>query len=268
MNIVVCIKQVPDTEEEKLRLDASGERLQREGVASATNDFDGYALEAAARLKDADASVNIIALSAGPEQARAALKNGLSIAADKAYHVCDEAAAGSDVFATARILAAAIRHIAEKEGGVDAVFCGRQSIDGETGAMGAALSEQLGMPLVTGCVETGAAEGGLETRREIKGGAERHFVKTPCVLTFAKPEYAVRYSTIKRKLAANRAEIPVLSLARLGVGAGEAGFAAARTRILGSAPVVRSKECVMASGETPEEAADKLLELLGGARVL
>ena len=113
MNIVVCVKQVPNTEEETLRLDTGGRVLAREGISTAMNDFDGYALEGAARLKDADGSIKIIALTCGPEQARAVLKNSLSIAADAAYHVCDAAAAGSDVFGTAKALAAAIRRIEE-----------------------------------------------------------------------------------------------------------------------------------------------------------
>lgn len=268
MNIAVCIKQVPDTEEERLRLNGSGTALERDGVPQAMNDFDGYALEAAARLKDADPSVNIIVVTAGPEQAKAVLKNGLSIAADKAYHVCDGAAAGSDLFATARVIAAALRHIAETEGGIDAVFLGKQSIDGKTGGMAAALSEELDMPMLTNCLSVECAGGRFRARREIKGGAENYSLTLPCVLSFAKPEYPVRYSNIKRKLAANRAVIPQLGLADIGVEPAAAGHAASRTHILSASPVVRDKQCVMVREETAEDAAAKLAGLLRGEHII
>ena len=102
MNILVCIKQVPDTTE--IKIDPVKKTLIREGVPSIVNTYDTYALENAARIKDQDASTQIVVLSMGPEQAKTALKECLAIAADKAYLVTDRAFGGSDTLATSYIL--------------------------------------------------------------------------------------------------------------------------------------------------------------------
>ena len=101
MNMLVCVKQVPDTTE--IKIDPVKNTLIRDGVPSILNPFDGYALEAAARIKDKDPSAKIVVLSMGPEQAKAVLKESLAIAADKAYLVSDRAFGGSDTLATSYI---------------------------------------------------------------------------------------------------------------------------------------------------------------------
>ena len=102
MNMLVCVKQVPDTTE--IKIDPVKNTLIRDGVPSILNPFDGYALEAAARIKDKDPSAKIVVLSMGPEQAKAVLKESLAIAADKAYLVSDRAFGGSDTLATSYII--------------------------------------------------------------------------------------------------------------------------------------------------------------------
>ena len=126
MNILVCVKQVPDTTE--IKIDPVTNTLIRAGVPSIVNPFDGYALEAAARIKDKNPDSKIVVLSMGPDQAKAALKDCLAIAADKAYLVSDRAFGGSDTLATSYILSEAIKKVEEIEGKFDAIFCGKQQL--------------------------------------------------------------------------------------------------------------------------------------------
>ena len=119
MNILVCVKQVPDTTE--IKIDPVKNTLIREGVPSIVNPFDGYALEAAARIKDQNPDTKIVVLSMGPEQAKNALKECLAIAADKAYLVSDRVFGGSDTLATSYIICQAIKKVEELEGRFDAI---------------------------------------------------------------------------------------------------------------------------------------------------
>ena len=213
MNVLVCVKQVPDTTE--IKIDPVKNTLIREGVPSIVNPFDGYALEAAARLKDANPDTKIVVVSMGPEQAKNALKECLAIAADKAYLVTDRAFGGSDTLATSYILTNAIQKIEELEGKFDAIFCGKQAIDGDTAQVGPEIAEHMDLPQVTYALETEEMEGGLKVKKEVEGGVEIIGIKTPCVVTFTKPAWDPRYPTIKRKMAATRAEIPNLTAADL-----------------------------------------------------
>lgn len=269
MNILVCIKQVPDTSEEKLILNTDRNTVVREGLISVMNDFDGYALEAAARIKDKTPNTNIIVLSLGPAQARSVLKEGLSIAADKAYLVTDVAFAGSDAVATSYILSKAIKKIEESEGQIDAVFCGKQSIDGETAITGPGVSELLNYPLVTGCVNAELDGGCIIALKESKTGKMHIRVSLPCLLTFAKPTWNVRYSNIKRKLAANRAAIPVLSLTELpDVDRSRIGLDGSLMRVKNTLTPEKKIGGIVINEETPEGSAAKLCQLLDAAGVI
>lgn len=201
MNILVCIKQVPDTTE--IKIDPVKNTLIREGVPSIVNPFDGYALEAAARIKDKDPNTRIVVLSMGPEQAKAALKECLAIAADKAYLVSDRAFGGSDTLATSYIISETIKKVEELEGKFDAIFCGKQAIDGDTAQVGPEIAEHLDYPQVTYGLEAAAGDGRSRVNKEVEEGVEVVEVQTPCVVTFTKPAWDPRYPTIKRKMAAN-----------------------------------------------------------------
>lgn len=213
MNILVCVKQVPDTTE--IKIDPVKNTLIREGVPSIVNPFDGYALEAAARIRDKNPDTKIVVLSMGPEQAKAALKECLAIAADKAYLVSDRAFGGSDTLATSYIISETIKKLAELEGGFDAIFCGKQAIDGDTAQVGPEIAEHLGLPQVTYGLEAELDGATLKVRKEVEEGVEVIGVKMPCLVTFTKPAWDPRYPTIKRKMAANKAEIPTLTAADL-----------------------------------------------------
>ncbi|NLD29965.1 MAG: electron transfer flavoprotein subunit beta/FixA family protein, partial [Clostridiales bacterium] len=185
MNILLCVKQVPDTAD--IRIDPEKNVLIRKGVPSILNPFDSYALEAAARIKDKDPATKIVALSMGPTQAEAVLRECLAIAADSAYLVSGRAFGGSDTLATSYILSEAIKLVSEKEGPFDAVFCGKQAIDGDTAQVGPEIAEHLGIPQVTYGLEAEASGDVLNVRRETEAGYAVVSVKTPCLVTFTKP---------------------------------------------------------------------------------
>lgn len=267
MNILVCVKQVPDTTE--IKIDPVKNTLIREGVPSIVNPFDGYALEAAARIKDKDPTVRIIVLSMGPEQAKAALKECLAIAADKAYLVSDRAFGGSDTLATSYILTETIRKIEMLEGGLDAIFCGKQAIDGDTAQVGPEIAEHLDAPQVTYGLEAEVDGSVIRVKKEVEEGIEVVEVRMPCVVTFTKPAWDPRYPTIKRKMAANRAEIPTLTAADLpGINLACAGLKGSPTKVKKTFVPQKRTGGIKIQEETAADSAVKLFGLLSDASII
>lgn len=267
MNILVCVKQVPDTT--VIKIDPVRNTLIRAGVPSILNPFDGYALEAAARIKDQNPDTKIVVISMGPDQAKAVLKESLSIAADQAYLVSGRAFGGSDTLATSYILSEAIKKVEELEGKFDMIFCGKQAIDGDTAQVGPEIAEHLGLPQVTYGLEAALDGQMLKVNKETEDGVQVIGVKLPCLVTFTKPAWDPRYPTIKRKMAANRAEIPTL---------GEDAFPEMdKTRIgLKGSPTHVKKSFVpqKKSGGTiireasHAESAEKLFQILSDAAII
>lgn len=267
MNILVCVKQVPDTTE--IKIDPVTNTLIRAGVPSIVNPFDGYALEAAARLKDKDPDAKIVVVSMGPEQAKAALKQCLAIAADKAYLVSGRKFGGSDTLATSYILSEAIKKIEEAEGKFDAIFCGKQAIDGDTAQVGPEIAEHLGYPQVTYALEAEADGERLKIKKETEDGALIVAVATPCVVTYTKPAWEPRYPSIKRKMAANKAEIPVLAEADLpGIDLAKAGLGGSPTKVKKTFVPQKKTGGVKLQEETGEASAKKLCGLLCAAGII
>jgi len=267
MNILVCIKQVPDTTE--IKIDPVTNTLIRAGVPSIVNPFDGYALEAAARIRDHHPDTTITVLSMGPEQAKESLRECLAIAADKAYLVTDRAFGGSDTLATSYILSHAIQKVEEKEGKFDAIFCGKQAIDGDTAQVGPEIAEHLGLPQVTYALETSYSEGQLCVLQEGEDSNRRIAVELPCVVTFTKPSFDPRYPTIKRKMAAKRAEIPSLTAAELAeLDLGRAGLKGSPTKVKQTFVPVRETRGILIEEESGREAATKLCDILETAQLI
>ncbi len=261
MKILICVKQVPDTTE--IRIDPVTNSLIRAGVPSILNPFDSYALEAAARIRDEKPDTEIVVVSMGPEQAGAALRECLSIAADRAYLVCGRIFSGSDTLATSYILSQAIRVIESREGKFDAVFCGKQAIDGDTAQVGPEIAEHLGYPQATYGI-TAEPEGDLlKVRRETENGFEVVGVKMPCLVTFTKPAWEVRFPTISRKLAAEKAEIIMLGEQDFpDIDRSAIGLMGSPTRVKKTFVPNRTKETVLIREESGEASALKLLAML------
>ena len=151
--IIVCIKQVPETQE--VRLDPVTHTLKREGIAAIINPFDLYALEEGLRVKDAHGGT-VTVITMGPPQAEAALREALGFGADAAVLLSDKAFAGADTWATALTLARAV----EKLGGADLIFCGKQAIDGDTAQVGPMLATILDIPYVAWARKLAFNDGG------------------------------------------------------------------------------------------------------------
>lgn len=203
MRIIVCIKQVPDTNE--VRLDKKTGTLIREGVPSIINPDDKAALEAALSIKDATPDTMVSVLCMGPMQADDAIREALAMGADEGVLLSDRAYAGSDTWATANILSAAIKRM----GGYDLILCGRQAIDGDTAQVGPQLACRLGIPQVTCVKDIVLGEKNVQVESSTQQGFCRIRVILPCLLTIVKEMNKPRYPNFQRIFQAYAGVFPV-----------------------------------------------------------
>lgn len=255
MDIVVCIKQVPNTAD--VRIDPETNTLMREGVESIINPFDMYAIEEGLRLKEQQGG-KITALSMGPPQAESALREAISMGADAAVLVSDRAFAGSDTWATSYTLAAAIR----KLGDVDVVICGKQAADGDTAQVGPGIATFLDLPQVTYVRKIDEIdEKHVVAERLLETGYEVIDCSLPCVLTVVKEINEPRLPSLKGKMAARKAEIITWQAADIDADIARIGLEGSPTKVVKIfSPQPR------AGGETlqgePDEVAARLVEEL------
>lgn len=191
MKIIVCVKQVPDTNE--VKIDPIKGTLIREGVPSILNPDDKNAIEEALKIKEMQENVEITVLTMGPPQAEVALREALAMGADKAILLSDRAFAGADTWATSATLAAAIQKI----GDFDLIFCGRQAIDGDTAQVGPQIAERLNIPQVTYVEELKLNEENMTVKRALEDGYEMIELKMPALLTAIKELNEPRYPCIQ-----------------------------------------------------------------------
>ena len=265
MNILVCVKQVPDTTE--IKIDPVNNTLIREGVPSIVNTFDAFALEMAARIKDKQ-EAKIIAIAMGPAQAANALRTCLSVGADKAYLVSDKAFSGSDTLATGYILSEAVKVVEKEEGPFDVIFCGKQAIDGDTAQTGPQLADHLDYPQITCITEIDIDGGKVRAVRETEYGKEIWESPMPVVVTVTKPAYEPRYPTVKSKMAANRADIPVLTINEVKTDLGRSGLKGSPTKVRKTYVPVRNKDGVLIKDGDASESAKKLALMLADAHLV
>jgi len=266
MNLLVCVKQVPDTTE--IKIDPETNTLIRTGVPSIVNPFDAYALEMAARIKDINPGSKIVVVSMGPEQAKAALKDCLAVGGDKAYLVSDRVFSGSDTLATSYILSKAIAKIEELEGKFDIIFCGKQAIDGDTAQVGPEIAEHLDYPQVTYAVEVVVEDDTVKVKREIDQGYEVLAVKMPCLISVTKPAFEPRYPTIRSKMAAGKAEIPVLTSQDFAFDMSRVGLKGSPTKVKKTFTPSIKKAGIKIQEESNAESAMKLFNLLSEANII
>jgi len=202
MKILVCIKQVPDTAE--VKLDPKTNTLIREGVPSIINHDDKAGLEAALRLREAVGGT-VTAVCMGPPQADVALREALAMGADEAYLLSAREFGGSDTYATATIIAAALKKI-----GFDLVITGRQAIDGDTAQVGPQIAEQLNIPQVSYAQELRAEDDHLVVKRQFEDCYHIVKVKLPCLITALAELAKPRYMTVHGTIDAYASEIKVL----------------------------------------------------------
>lgn len=254
MNIVVLIKQVPDTAS-NIQNRVSDGRVDLEGVTWVTNPYDEYAVEEALRLKEKlGGSVTLIAL--GPERVDSALKEMLALGADEAIHVWDPAFAGIGLQASAAVLAAAIARL---EATPDMIWTGWKGVDADQGLLPIYLAEALGLPHLSFVVSVSVENGRVSVEREVEGGKERLEAPLPAVLSAQKGLNEVRYASLKGIMAVKRKQIPVWDAAALGLD--PATLPATRVETLSvERPPERGSGRIL--GGTAAEAAAELVRLL------
>ena len=263
--IIVCAKQVPDTNE--IKIDPVKKTLVREGVPSILNHDDANALEEALKIKDQVPDTHITVVTMGPPQAKDMLIECLAMGADDAVLASDRALGGSDTWATSNALAAAV----QKLGDYDLIFAGRQAIDGDTAQVGPQMAEKLGIPQVTYVSEFSVDEDmkTITVKRQMEDGYELIRIKTPCMLTAIKELNTPRYMSIRGIFDAVPREIPTWGAKDLGVDPDkEVGLEASPTNVYRSFTPAPKGKGVMIEGDTEKELADKLLVGLKSRHVI
>lgn len=256
MKIIVCVKQVPDTNEIKINPETG--TLIRDGVPSILNPDDGNALEQALQIKDANPGTEVTVITMGPPQAKEMLQECLAMGADDAILLSDRALGGSDTWATSNAIAAGIR----KAGDFDIIFAGRQAIDGDTAQVGPQIAEKLGVTQVTYVKEFEMEKDGIIVKRALENGYEMLKVKTPCVLTAIKELNQPRYMSVRGILKAAKQEIKIWSAEDIGVDKTTVGLKASPTNVFKSfTPKPKGAE-IAVKGDTPKEKAANLMAVL------
>lgn len=223
MNIVVCMKQVPDTTE--VKIDPVTGTLIREGIPSIINPDDKSGLEAALVLKD-EIGARVTVLSMGPPQADLALREALAMGADEAVLLSDRAFGGADTWATSTTLAAALRKL-----GYDLIICGRQAIDGDTAQVGPQIAEHLNLPQVSYVKELELAGDALVVKRVFEDGYQRIKIQMPCLLTTLKDMNSPRYMSVAGIYETYKKEVKVWGLSDIVVDESNIGLKGSPTRV-------------------------------------
>ena len=256
MQVVVCVKQVPDTT--NVRINPETNTLMREGVESIVNPFDEYALEQGLLLKDR-LGARLIVISMGPPQATAVLKEALARGADDAFLVSSRAFGGADTLATSYTLAQAIRKAC---GGVpDLVLFGKQAIDGDTAQVGPGVSEFLNVPLVTYVKRLSVKEGGFSVECVMDDGVVTVEGNLPAVMTVLKDADAPRFAPLAGAIRAAKSTITVLNEKDVEADPAKIGLKGSPTKVVTifPPPVKGGGEKVVASGT---EAAKAILDFM------
>ncbi len=262
MNIVVCIKQVPDTTE--IKIDPVKNTLIRQGVPSIMNPFDKNALETALQLKDAYGG-KVVVISMGPAQAKAVIREAISMGADEGYLVTDRAFGGSDTYATSYILSQAI----EKLGPFDVILGGKQAIDGDTGQTAPSIAEHLGAARLTYVLDLKVEGDRVIARRQIEEGIEVIETKFPVLCTAMKESNKPRYATVSRKLYSMRCEVPELTFQDFpDIDTSKIGLKGSPTKVKATFTPKRTATGVKIEGHSPAQVASSLIEHLTEAKVL
>src|SRR4051794_9218907 len=229
MNIVVCVKYVPDATAD--RHFESDNTVDRKGVPGLLSELDEYAVEQALQLKEkSDGDVEVTALTVGPEDAAEAIKKALQMGADKGIHVVDDAIAGSDYLATSQVLAAAVQKI----GDADVVICGMASTDATGSVIPAMLAERLDFPQVTlgSVIESQGKE--FRIKRDGDTSTEVIGATAPLVLSVTDQSGEARYPSFKGIMAAKKKPLETWSLSDIGVEADKVGLDAAWSAVEGT----------------------------------
>lgn len=260
MHIVVCIKQVPDSD--KVTIDRETNRLNRAGVPSIISPFDENALEMGLQLRDKNGG-KVTVITMGPPQAEQVLRTSLGLGADEVVLLSDRAFGGSDTWSTSYALSQAIRKMED----VDVILFGKQAIDGDTAQVGPGVAHFLDMPIVTTVVEVQSNGETLDVKRTVEDGFEMWNVDTPAAFSVVKEANIPRMASLKLRMKAKKAAIPTWTAADVEADVEKLGLKGSPTKVkkVFAPPVKLNRELL--SGE-PAEMVESLIHKLKERKVL
>ncbi len=254
MNIVVCVKQVPDTWSERT-LKASDCTLDRDAADAVINELDEFAIEEGLRLAELHGG-EVTIVSMGPERAAESIRKALSMGADKAVHLVDDALAGSDTLGTSAVLAQVIGQV-----GFDVVILGSESTDARTGVLAAMLAERLGVPQLSYASKVEIDGSDITINRQADYGYDRVQASLPAVISVVEKINEPRYPSFKGIMAAKKKPVQTMSLADAGVDPAEVGLANAACEVTSFAkrPPRQAGTVVADEGDGGSKAAEFLV---------
>jgi electron transfer flavoprotein beta subunit len=257
VNVFVLIKQVPGSTD--IKIDPKKNTLIRDGVEAVINPFDTYAIEEAIRLKEAHGGM-VTVITMGPPQAADALRQAISVGADKGILLSDRVFAGADTLATSYTLAAAIK----KAGGADLIICGKQTIDGDTGQVGPEIAMHLNIPFATYIKKIEkTTDGTMRVERLVEDGYEVLDMPLPCLITVVKEINEPRLPGLRGIMAAKKADIETWAAADLKGDEKRYGLSGSPTQVIESFVPQRDKTGEILTGSLEhqiEQLVDRLKE--------
>ena len=267
MEILVCVKQVPDTAE--VKIDPEKHTVIRAGVPNIFNPFDQNALEAALQLKDSQGA-RVTLLSMGPPQAEDVLREGLAMGADDAYLLTDRKVGGSDTLATGYCLAQAVRKVAELQGieQFDIVLCGKQAIDGDTAQVGPQIATELGIPQITYAAEINVDGTTVRVKQQNEEGYIVTEAQFPVLITAGKELNEPRFPTIRGTMKAKKREIPHLSADDIKVDETKIGLKGSPTMVRKIFTPPQRTQGLVIKEEDPNAAVSVLMEKLTAQKII
>jgi electron transfer flavoprotein beta subunit len=225
MNIVVLVKQVPDTWAER-KLDATDKTLDRASVDVVMNEIDEYAVEEALQIKEAQGG-EVTIVSMAPDRGVETIRKALSMGADKAVHLVDDALKGSDAIQTSYALAQVLGTLE-----YDLVICGSEATDSRMSVMAALLAERLGKPQLSGARKVTVDGGSVSIERQTDNGYDKVEASTPAIVSVVEKINEPRYPSFKGIMAAKKKPLTTLTLADAGIEAGQVGLASAPSQVV------------------------------------
>ncbi|MEI8174172.1 MAG: electron transfer flavoprotein subunit beta/FixA family protein [Deltaproteobacteria bacterium] len=249
MNIIACVKQVPDTETQ-IRVKPDGSGIDETGVKWVMNPYDEFGVEEALRLKEKiGGEVTIVSL--GPARALESIRTALAMGADKGIHINDPALDGADAYNTAMAMAAAIKSIP-----YDMIFCGQRAIDDDSGQVGSILAELLDIPQVTVVTKVDVDGNAVKVIRPIEGAQLLIESPLPCLITAQKGLNEPRYASLPGIMKAKKKPVDVFDAASLGI------TVDIKARVARTTPPPARTPGKIICGEDPAEKARDLAKLL------
>lgn len=249
MNIVACVKQVPDTEA-LIKVKPDGTGIDEGGIKWVMNPYDEFGVEEALKLKEAQGG-EVTVVSAGPARAMESIRTALAMGAEKGVHICDAALDNADEYNTAAALAAAIKEI-----NPDIIFCGQRAIDDDSAQVGSILAELLGIPVVTIVTKFDPEDGKIKVIKPIEGAQLVIESTLPCVVTAQKGLNEPRYASLPGIMKAKKKPVDVKDAAALGISIEP------KARLAKMTPPPERAPGKIIAGDDPAAKAAELVKLL------